>query len=76
MNSDLKNSLDAVLRTGLCLCWLTGIFLAITNLAAYEANPSAPDGTLFAFKSSVCAFITIVAITTHAYLVDKKVKNG
>lgn len=76
MNPELKNSLDALLRTGLCLCWLTGTVLMLTNFVAYEQDPYGPDGTLFAFKAGVCGIIVIAGITAHAYLVDKKVKNG
>ena len=72
MNQELKNAHDAVLRTGLCMVWITGVIFAVTNLAAHEADPSE---TVFAVRASICALVTIVAITVHAYLVDKKVKG-
>jgi hypothetical protein len=72
MNQELKNAHDALLRTGLCVVWITGVILAVTNLAAHEANSSE---TTFAIRASICALVTIVAITAHAYLVDKKVKE-
>ena len=72
IHPQLKNAHDALLCTGLCLCWITGCILAVVNLAAHEAEF---NDTRFAIRACICAGVTIVAITVHAYLVDHKVKE-
>jgi len=71
--SEIKNSLDTLLRMCFCMMWITGTILMVANFAAYEADTRDASP---AWAASKYALLVIINITAHAYLVDRKVKEG
>ena len=70
--SEIKNSLDALLRTGLCLVWITGAILMVVKWLGHQVDP---ENVTLSVQAAICAVVTIAAISAHAFLVDQKTKE-
>jgi hypothetical protein len=68
-----KEFLDTALRGGLALTWIIGTFIMLGKFIGYEADT---QNVTLAWQASVCGVVVIAAISTHAYLVDLKMKEG